>query len=99
MTQSRRDALKLIVLGSALAACGGAGERELTCDDTHDLSSTDADFRRAQAYAERSTRPDRSCSGCSFFSAGASGACGSCSVVRGPINPAGYCNLWSARPT
>jgi hypothetical protein len=103
MMKSRREVLRLMVIGAGalpvlgLSACGGGGGP--SCNDTSGLAASDADFRRAQGYVERSTREGRNCSGCNFYTAAAPEACGSCSVVRGPINPGGYCNLWVQRPT
>ncbi len=96
---SRRRALRvLVVSGSALAiGCGAAEPPALRCDDVTGLSPSDADFRRGQGYVERSTRPGRTCDSCNFYQAGAASACGECTLIRGPINPAGYCNLWVQR--
>lgn len=98
---SRRDALRLTVLGSVglgLAACSGGGASGLDCSDVSALPASDASFRSGQGYMERSTRSGRNCEGCNFYTAAGANACGSCTVLRGPINPAGYCNLWVARP-
>lgn len=102
--KTRRDVLKLMVVGAGalpvlgLAACSGGGGGGLSCDDTSGLPANDADFRRAQGYVEHSTREGRNCAGCNFYTAAGANACGSCTVVRGPINPEGYCNLWVQRP-
>lgn len=99
----RREALRLTVLGSVglsalgLSACSG-GSAGLDCSDVSGLSAADASFRSGQGYTERSTRSGRNCAGCNFYTAAGANACGTCTVVRGPINPEGYCNLWVARP-
>lgn len=96
----RRDVLRLAVIGGAGAAligCGGGEPEGPVCTDTHTLSSADADFRRGQGYVDRSTRPGRNCDGCNFYTAGAPAACGTCTLIRGPISPLGYCNLWVQR--
>jgi hypothetical protein len=94
----RRHALTLLAAsgGVALVGCGGGGDT-LRCDDVSGLSAADADFRRGQGYVERSTRPGRACDTCNFYTAGAPSACGECTLIHGPINPAGYCNLWVQR--
>lgn len=95
----RREVLRLAVIGSAgaaFAACGG-GAPALDCDDVSNLSATDASFRTGQGYVETSTRPGRTCDTCNFYTA-VPNACGTCTLIRGPINPAGYCNLWVQRP-
>jgi hypothetical protein len=94
----RRDALRLIVVGSAAALAGCGGSSNPTCTDTAGMSSADIQFRNTNAYVDVSVRPDN-CATCTFFTAGAAAACGTCTLVRGPISPAGYCNLFSRRPT
>mgnify|MGYP001566462367 CR=1 FL=1 len=96
----RRDVLRLFVVGGAglaVIACGGGGSA-VDCSDTAGLAPADAELRRSQAYVDQSTRPDN-CAACTFFTAGAAGACGTCTVIRGSINPGGYCNLFSRRPS
>jgi hypothetical protein len=92
----RRHALTLLAASGGVALVGCGGGDTLRCDDVSGLSATDADFRRGQGYVERSTRPGRSCETCNFYTTGAA-ACGECTLIRGPINPAGYCNLWVQR--
>lgn len=94
----RRDVLRLLVLGTAGAAMGCGGGSNPSCSDVSGLSAADAQFRTAQMYVDVSARADN-CATCTFFTAGAAGACGTCTLVHGPISPAGYCNLFSRRPT
>lgn len=105
---SRRDFIrttfKLPVLmagtGALMAACGGKEEAAapaLTCTDTSALAPADAQLRTAQAYADKSPHPDKDCKTCNFFDAGAPGACGGCKVIKGPIHPDGYCNLFAKK--
>lgn len=102
----RREAAKraLMVLGAAaiapsvLSACGGEETSGgLTCTDTTGLSPAEITTRQSQHYADASPHADKHCNGCRFFTAGAAGQCGTCQVIRGPINPDGYCDLWAAR--
>lgn len=94
----RRHALTVVVAsgGAMLLGCSGSSSG-LRCDDVSGLSANDADFRRGQGYVERSTRPGRSCETCNFFEPAAPASCGGCTLIRGPINPEGYCNLWVQR--
>lgn len=95
----RRDVLRLMVVGGAglaVAACGGSSGP--TCTDTTGLAEADVTMRTSQGYVEASTHGADNCAACTFYTAGAAGACGTCTVIRGPINPAGYCNLFSRRP-
>jgi hypothetical protein len=97
---NRRDFIvRLTVLSAApaaLVACSGGGDGGLQCTDVSQLTGAQAQARSANMYIDHSARPEN-CGGCTFFQAGAANACGSCTVVQGPINPAGYCNLFSAR--
>jgi len=96
---NRRDFIvRLTVLTAApaaLIACSG-GEEGLRCTDVTQLSGAQVQTRTSTLYLDHSTRPEN-CVGCTFYQAGAANACGACTVVPGPINPAGYCNLYSAR--
>lgn len=91
--------LHLAVLAGAaptvLAACGGGGE--LACTDDSQLSEADRTARRGSQYADRTTDPSRACERCTFYQAAAANQCGTCTVVRGPINPQGTCQLFAPR--
>ena len=93
----RRLVLRLAVL-SAFASSAGCGEERpvsgLRCDDVDGLAENDAAYRRGQGYLDRSTRPGRRCENCRFYTAAPPLSCGACTLVRGPIHPEGYCNLW-----
>jgi CheY-like chemotaxis protein len=54
--------------------------------------------RPALLYVDNSTEPGKSCSRCQQFLPAAPGACGACKVVKGPINPDGYCKSFVAKP-
>jgi hypothetical protein len=94
----RRELLKrsLIVIAAApvWSACGSPGPE---CSDVSGLDATALANRQTQQYVEHSVRASSHCSGCRFFTAGAANACGSCTLIAGPINPDGYCNLFSAQ--
>lgn len=101
----RREVAKraLLVLGaaavapSALAGCGGEGEGGgLSCTDTSGLTPAEITTRQSQAYTDSSPHSDKRCDNCRFWQAGQAGQCGGCQVIRGPIHPQGYCNLWVA---
>lgn len=98
---SRRDALRisLTVLGAGGAAFAamGCGKKELACTDTSALSADDVSARTALAYVDKSPDAAKMCSGCMQFIPAAPDQCGGCKVVKGPINPAGYCKVWGAK--
>lgn len=99
----RRDFLKsALTLGAAagaaslLAACGKGGGA-LVCTDAAGLSPADAATRTSLQYVDVSADPAKICSGCVLYTAGQPNACGGCQVVKGPINPAGYCASWAKK--
>ena len=101
---NRRDFLeRAAVLGASLSAgallvaCkGGGGSSELSCIDTAGMSEADISTRTSMAYVDVSTVAGKNCSTCALYTQPSTeGECGGCTVVRGPINPAGYCNVWA----
>jgi hypothetical protein len=66
----------------------------LKCDDVAGLSEADKATRTNNQYVEKSTTAGKTCSNCQLYKPGAAGACGSCTLVKGPINPQGYCRVW-----
>jgi hypothetical protein len=98
---SRRDVLKRSAAFGVLAAVGGVAcskPKRLSCTDTMSLSSADAQTRVTLAYVDNSTEPGKSCTRCQQFIPVAPDACGTCKVVKGPINPNGYCKSFVAKP-
>ena len=103
-TNSRRDFLRLALsAGSLLPAAMllGCGKKPLVCNDDvaiGSLSSADRATRATLKYVDKTTDPAKHCSNCSQFNAppGAD-QCGSCKVLKGPVNPDGYCASWLAK--
>lgn len=94
---SRRDAMRSLVIfaaGSALVAC----KKELVCTDTSGLAPQDAATRTTLEYTDKSAIASKECAGCQLFKPAAPDACGACTVVKGPINPRGYCKSWVQKP-
>jgi nitrous oxide reductase len=56
----------------------------------------DPDQRKSLHYVEASADPNKTCEGCMYFAS--QGRCGNCRILSGPVNPAGYCDSWSAKP-
>lgn len=84
--------------GMAFAACGDDGEGELTCTDTSGLQPAELQVRQQQAYTDDSPHADKTCDNCRFWQPPPQqDACGGCQVIKGPIHPKGYCNLWAAK--
>ena len=63
------------------------------------LSAADAQVRVSLQYVDNSVEAGKMCSLCQQFIPAAPDACGTCKVVKGPINPKGYCKSFAAKPT
>jgi hypothetical protein len=98
---SRRDLLQRSVAFGALAAFGGAAcskpAQPLNCSDTTGLAAADVSMRTALKYVDVSTQPGKNCAGCIQYLPGPANACGGCKVLKGSINPGGYCNSFAAK--
>ena len=57
----------------------------------------DLQIRNTLGYVDKSVEADKTCSNCVQFNTGGDTACGTCKVVKGPINPGGYCKSWGAK--
>ncbi len=101
-TFSRREILRssvhLLIIGSVPMVLGGCSKTPLECTDTSALSTADRQLRESLKYQDQSPiGKDKSCLNCEFFKPGSRNECGTCTLVKGPINPAGYCNSWAAK--
>jgi hypothetical protein len=67
------------------------------CADVSGLTEQEKQTRVSNAYVGKSTTEGKFCSNCSLFIEGR--PCGTCSLVKGPINPDGYCTAWVAKAT
>ena len=108
---SRKDFLKRgLIAGAALAGAGtilsycrkpaeeGGDQAGANCTDVSGLSDAHKATRTDNEYVDVSTKPGQSCSNCALYTQPEGGAaCGGCQVVKGPINPAGHCQLWVAQ--
>jgi hypothetical protein len=105
--QGRRSALRRLsafLLAGAGGITAGHGKENRTskagvCVNLSALSPTEVKQRKLDNYTEKSSDPDKTCSGCTFFTPSAKGAgCGQCLIFNGPANPNGRCDDWTARP-
>jgi hypothetical protein len=109
MTMSERNALSrrqllhggvkigLAIFGANMvAACG---KKTLKCNDTIGLAPDDVKTReQTYAYQDASPDPRKTCSGCQQFQAPPqANSCGTCKLLKGPVNPNGYCKSWAAK--
>lgn len=65
------------------------------CNDVSGLSEPERQTRVANQYVGKSAVEGKLCSNCRFFVRGET--CGTCEIVKGPINPNGYCTAWAAK--
>ena len=74
--------------------------RPAVCTDVSALAAADQTVRTSLQYADRSPEASKDCSSCQQFVAAAKdpfGSCGTCKIMKGPINPRGYCNAFVAK--
>lgn len=101
---TRREVLTNAAAVGAFAVFGGAAcskaPAALNCTDVTGLSPADVTVRTSLAYSDVSMEAGKSCTGCQQFNPPPAGAnvCGTCKVVKGPINPKGYCKSFVAKP-
>jgi len=68
------------------------------CTDISGLTDEEKQTRIVNHYVDDSTIEGKECDGCSFFIKPALGEpCGTCQIVKGPIDPDGYCTAWVAK--
>ncbi len=93
----RREVIRLAVLAAIvpLSACGGETGPSFSCGETAALSPAELAMRTGQQYTDQTTQPDHRCSNCRYYTPAPPAECGACQVIRGPIHPEGFCNLWT----
>lgn len=65
------------------------------CSDLSGLTQDEINIRTTFQYVPHSTMPDKDCANCNFWIAPEEGKpCGACQIIKGPINPKGYCTQW-----
>lgn len=97
----RREALRRLalvipvaVIPSALFACA----KKPSCTDESGLSPADRQIRdEAAKYVDQTLDATKRCSGCMQYVAAQPDQCGACKVIKGPVNPNGYCSLFVAK--
>lgn len=90
-----------------LSACGGEKKSPETssvksndpCIDLSGLSQGDIQTRTQFGYKGQTPDEDKFCSNCLHWQPPTGdGSCGTCDLVKGPINPNGYCTQWMQKP-
>lgn len=79
---------------------GETKEASEPCSDLSGLTPSEKETRDLYRYVAHSPHEDKKCHLCNYFIPPANGAkCGTCQVVKGPINPNGYCTSWVKKMT
>lgn len=74
---------------------GETKEASGPCSDLSGLTDSEKETRDLYRYVTHSPHEDKKCHLCNYFTPPAAGAqCGTCQIVKGPINPDGYCTSW-----
>jgi hypothetical protein len=85
--------------GAAEMAESSPAAKDL-CVDVSGLTEQERQTRVTFKYTGKSPVEGKDCDECRFFAQPPpEGPCGTCEIVKGPINPNGYCTAWVARKT
>ena len=99
---TRRECLNKLfyaatVATASLGAWGCQKRNIVICGDPARLTEAENSLRMSVHYAEKSPQHEQTCAGCAFFESSGRGiACGMCKLLKGPVNPSGHCDSWSA---
>lgn len=88
-----------LIAAPVLAACSKS-PTVLRCDDTVGMKPDDVANRKTLEYVDKSPDATKTCTLCQQFVAPpAANSCGTCKVLKGSVNPAGYCKSFVAKTT
>ncbi len=74
-------------------------EESFSCMDTSGLTEAEVTQREAVNYVDMTADMEKMCSNCQLYTVPEGDMqCGGCTLVKGPIHPEGYCDLWVAVP-
>ena len=102
--QNRRDFVKNAAIVSVggiatlVFACSSKtqGQTASVCYAPEKLTDKERKAYENVAYVEQTLTPTKRCDNCNLWIAAADGkACGGCKILKGPINPAGFCTVWA----
>ena len=81
----------------APAAEAPAVAEAASCTDVSGLTEGEVNMRGSLGYIDTSVEDGKLCSNCALYTAAPAGSsCGGCTLLKGPINPDGYCISWAA---
>lgn len=70
------------------------------CSDLSGLTDQEKGTRDALGYIAKTENPDQVCTNCNFWQKPTGDSpCGGCTLMKGPINPEGWCKSWFAKAT
>jgi len=93
---SRRDLLRS-VSAVLLAGCAGGDRRARVTCPAATLDEYGTQTRASVHYVDTAPAGAGHCLDCKFWLGAQPNACGRCHLVRGPIHPAGSCNIFRAK--
>jgi len=75
-------------------------QTENLCADLSGLTEDEKAIRDTFKYVAQSPDTNKLCTNCQFWLVPKEGEfCGGCQIIKGPINPDGYCNQWLQKQT
>lgn len=89
--------MRVVSTGLAALPLVGACSPELNCTDTSGLPEKDITTRTNLQYYDESPDATKVCSNCNVYIPLKPNACGGCKLMKGPVNPKGYCRQWVLR--
>lgn len=70
------------------------------CSDLSGLTDQEKGTRDALGYIAKTENPEQVCTNCNFWQKPEGDSpCGGCTLMKGPINPDGWCKSWFAKAT
>lgn len=68
------------------------------CSDLTGLTDQEKSTRDALGYIAKTENPEQVCTNCNFWQVPTGDSpCGGCQLMKGPINPDGWCKSWFAK--
>ncbi|MBS0578209.1 MAG: high-potential iron-sulfur protein [Proteobacteria bacterium] len=100
---SRRQLLKVVVLGTALAPLVDLGMRTAMAADAPLLTEDDPTAKALKYVPDASkatgAKPGSKCANCNFFQGAPGANAGPCQIFPGKaVKAAGWCVSWAAKP-
>lgn len=95
---SRRRFVTLGFTALAVLPWCGCRSNRAACGDTQGLSEADKKTRETLGYVNRAPDLTKTCEKCVQYIEPEDGTkCPECKVMKGPVNPEGYCNVFAPK--